>query len=485
MWEEFLKKVESRIRANCYTIGITGLAYSGKTVFLTSLITQLKYQNPALFRYPREEEGEENQISHFEEIHEENTFPYKLYRDNLVNSNRWPSKTKDISRYRCRFRRPDWIRPVELDFFDFPGERIPDFLMGYFEDFESWSEAFLENLKLDKSQEMAKDYFLFLENALGNSKEWTGRQDGLEKKILEEYKKTLARLAIHYNPNISPSTFLIDSKGKQAQGSTVEEIIQGRFCGLEGYEFAPLSREFCQAFSRIGVKFQINYSKYRREVVLPLIQSFKDCHALVILVDIPTILASGAGSYNDNQRIFEGLFQALFQKRNNLFEQLFGPTRIRKIAILANKADLMHGSDRSKIQFLLKDMFHHIQKTVEGYSFYYGYVSPIKSTISQEDHFLKGFLVYNEKGDLKSPPKGYYEEYVKETSKQGEKMISLKEFLEKKMDCFSVSELPSKWPDYWSSGQYSFASVYPLIPARRDSPPEHLKMDELLRFLTG
>lgn len=482
---------------NSFRIGVTGLSYAGKTVFLTSLINHLKHLDPEKFKYPGGKvKGQPNEIRQFEEIScGDQQFPYKAHRDRMVNNNEWPAKTRDISRYKCRFKRTDWLRPVELELFDFPGERISDFPIGQFDQYEAWSNHTLENFHIDSNRKDTQPYLDYLgktEKDLVEKKlmakpyeERIAEFQRWENHIVEEYKKTLARLVLNFRPIVSPSTFLVDQKGCQARGKTPEEIAGGRFSGLSGEEFAPLPESLLSKIPYLKQVFQDRYSAYRNQVILPLIRDFKGCNGMIILIDIPTILTCGAECYNDNQKIYESLFDAVLRKKNTFWEEIFGASWIRKVAVLANKADMVHGEDRNKLEYLLSDMFQHIRKSVDGVSFKFGYCSPVKSTISQESKKMKGFLTYDEKGHLKGSPKKHYQAYVQCCQKSEKKTQELSEFLEDRMDKFAVESLPAHWPEYWGEGQFIFPSVYPLMPARNDRAPDQLMMDEVLKFFTG
>jgi hypothetical protein len=48
---------------------------------------------------------------------------------------------------------------------------------------------------------------------------------------------------------------------------------------------------------------------------------------------------------------------------------------------------------------------------------------------------------------------------------------------------FTVSAVPDDWPLNWGPGQFVFPEVYPLVPARKDCPPDQLNLDRVLDFV--
>ena len=84
-------------------IAITGLARSGKTSFLTSLLWQLHEFENATFRL------ENNvKITQFREVRAASTFPFDRFRSLMSSEDgNWPKKTTDDHRYVCTFRRSD------------------------------------------------------------------------------------------------------------------------------------------------------------------------------------------------------------------------------------------------------------------------------------------------------------------------------------------------------------------------------------------
>ena len=50
---------------------------------------------------------------------------------------------------------------------------------------------------------------------------------------------------------------------------------------------------------------------------------------------------------------------------------------------------------------------------------------------------------------------------------------------------FTPSTVPTDWPRSWEPGEYAFPEVYPVVPRRKDCPPEQINLDRVLTFVLG
>lgn len=122
-------------------IGIVGLGNSGKTVLLTSLIDQIKNDRlSGITINDFKKETVQKKIG--------KEFPHEHYRRRL-SYREWPEKTGKPLHYRCSFYREDFAdgkMPLDLEFFDVPGERVADVaIVG--NSFGKWSHIILDQLE--------------------------------------------------------------------------------------------------------------------------------------------------------------------------------------------------------------------------------------------------------------------------------------------------------------------------------------------------
>lgn len=444
-------------------ISLTGIAGGGKTVFLTALLWHLmEIDSGQLFPV---REG----FCHFREgpVRGKGCAPFPLdrHRDALARRGIWPEKTVDCHRYSCeidrggspsllgRLRRGLALSRRKLDFFDFPGERIADGAIASFDDYGHWSDHMLDHFRShsDYAEALAPYFRLLQELESGD-----GGPEPLER-IALTYRETLARLIHGYRPLIAPSIFLLDEKGGRAPKVSVDELARTRLCGLEGAPFAPLPPSVRARLSGAEA-MAAHYGAYRAEMILPLFREIGTSEALIVLVDIPSILAGGVGRYNDNRQIILDLFDVL-RPDSSLGARIWrlltlGRGSLKKVAFVASKADLVDPEDiaSGRLESLLRQMTSRARAMLPEARFGWFAASAVRSTrCGGAPGRLIGRLAYG------NP-----------------------ERLEKEFD---VPPLPETWPDDWQAGTYPFQAVYPDVPRNLQNPPPHLGLDRIIRFL--
>ena len=451
-------------------IGITGLARSGKTVFLTSLINHLKYHNSKSFRIGKKGNSKIEWIKGLEDFKTDDLpakvknkkFNYIAYRDRLKNEKKWPEKTMDYSLYICSFNRTDWhTKDAELEFFDFPGERMADVAMVDEPDFSAWSNKIIDTLS--SYTEYEKHAGRFLEML---------KMDSINpEELIKEYKLTLARLIKDCKPLITPSTFLLGVEGDQPENLSAEEIANSRYCGKSSFmQFIPLSSKVANAHPDLFDACSKNYNEYRKEIVLPIFDHLKKCNSLIVLIDVTTILAAGYGMFNDNISILESLINVsnpgedIKRKTASLVSSMipkWDPGWITRIAFIATKLDKVHHDDRNNVLQLLKQMVPKRAEQIKGLTTEYFTCSAIVSTQKalEKEHHLAGFPISYNSDDLSSSD-----------SKTG--MVS-----------FPVSRVPEKWPPDLEQNSYVFPDVHPIFPKLDNEAPKHIQLDKIFDFI--
>ncbi len=458
------------IRTLKRTIGLVGIGWSGKTVFLTSLLSHLRFHKPEKLLLNSADKKNKAEIIKFEEIREGMDLPFfehERFRNTLLDSKIWPGKTADASYFRCRFERTDWSwSNMDLTFLDFPGERFNDAVMfighGTFED---WSDAVLKRIENDPPcSRMAEEYFQIL------SEEKTQSKPNI-KKIILSYKRLLSRFMLNYGAFITPSLFALDQKGRQPQYS--EDLNEIALSALSGQtpatEFAPLPSDFRNAYPFITRLFSDFYKGYRESMVNKLYQQLGCCDKLLILVDIPGLLAANVGRFNDTEAILDYVLSSSIREQSlfsgiltNLYNFVLPSTmrfpQLNGVAFVATKADMVKYHQVDDLKHLLKEL---VGKKVKNYSIKYDFFvcSAIKSTV-MKDGQLMGYPVYDPNGRRMRIPH------------PNDLMQQLR-----------PSELPDEWPDYWESGQYYFPEVWPMVPHKKSSPPNQSGLEAILNFI--
>ncbi len=430
-------------------IAVTGIAGGGKTVFMTSMLSHLIEHDPYHFRF-----GSDARILNFRErkpaIRYGEHFRLDAFRDALSREQRWPSKTRDCAHYACEFRRSDWaLRNCRLHFFDLPGERIADAAIAAHSSFAEWSDHLIKHLEAKSDYRAQAQEFLKLQ-----------KQENLaEETILTAYKTTLARLILSYKPLISPSTFLLDANAEPAREKEVDALATARASGLDGQEFAPLNTRARKHNPALAKAFAIRYRAYRREIVLPVFEELKDADRLVVLVDIPSLLAGGDGRYNDNRQILNDLFDTL--RPGSLLGarllSLFGVNLwpLKRVAFVAAKADTVHPEDveNGRLHGLLRSMTDRARQMLPGVQCQWFVSSACLST--RPGNGTRSLIGRPANGN----PEGAEME-------------------------FEVSEVPTKWPSAWEPGDFQFYRVLPQVPRNLQIPPAHIGLDRIFDFIS-
>jgi predicted YcjX-like family ATPase len=442
-------------------IAITGLANTGKTVFLTTLLNHLNHHEPSEFRiFDETKEITVKQFTEEEPADKIEKFDYSIFAQ-AMRTGHWPRKTVDVSAYRCHFNTDNHWVSHQIEFLDWPGERVADVVM-YKRDYAEWSDYLLKRWEVaeDNYRQHVKPYLTAAE------------QIGLtETSILNEYRLALARLILDYNPLISPSCFLVGRDGNRLRGSSAEQLAGAGLVGTSGdAQFAPLPKEIRQRQPERAATFAQRYEAYRRQVVCNLFDAVQRCNRLIVLVDIPSILASGHGRLNDNYDMIDELIKGLeatSSKATGFIKGIWhslAPASwmwmgVEKIAFVATKADLVASDEnRNNLRILMEQMLRDIQNRIPAVKIGYFVASPVKSTGQPQDgSFLTGKLMFDE-GGSRLPPDAPEQTY-------------------------KASAVPSKWPERWSSGQYHFPAVYPAIPKGKFMLPKHIGLDRVLQFV--
>ncbi len=449
-------------------IGILGAGWSGKTIFLTSLINHLCSHDPRHFHIGTDRDSAH--VRKFRKLEPDYgwaEFEYEKFRERLVHR-RWPKKTRDCSEYVCRFERTDWnFYDVILKFYDLPGERINDFAMlrRGSATFEDWSDSFLKRLDRDVSY---ADKFEAYRKLLA--------EPGLtEELVLHAYKVTLGQLRQAYKPYLSPSTFALNREGEPPpSGRNPVQLADERYVGLKlGEEFAPLSRQARKSNPALTHRFAQHFNQYRDSIVEPLVEALRSCHSLVVLVDVLQLLSTDTATRDDYQELLRDMLRAIDPQENIFHKSIrkvsevllpwqMRPSWISRIAFVAPKADLVHPEDRNRLKHLLRTMIERDARDLDGIKFEYFNVAAVRATEavpgSETQRLLMGSTMLDADGKMIDP--GARQKYM-------------------------VSALPDEWQHHWKVGDYVFPSVYPQIPPRRDCAPDHIGLDEVFNFICG
>lgn len=439
-------------------IAVTGLAGSGKTVFLLSLLQHLEHFDPDRFRI-----RDGGSIGAFRELSAAGAFdpfPRTRLRARLMEAQEvgWPEKTRDIYNYRCSFeysglglgtrlwntvRQASWLSArVEWDILDFPGERLSDSLIARHETFAGWSDELLDLWdSYDRLRASVAEYLDVL----------SGPVPPVDTTVLDGYKRCLAGMVHNKNQMITPSTFMLDRGGNGV--FTMEDVQnhgRNRVSGLAGAEFSPLPRDFREVNPGMAERFSDHYERYRTTVVGPLFEAINGCDTLLVLIDIPGILTGGVGRYNDTNHLIETL-------AGNIVPSRFFTTNVDKAAFVASKSDMIHARDQDNLRELVEDMMRIARNKQPG--------------IRRYEAFVASSWVSAESVDLEDGGRALRGIPARDP--------------DRKVRVFRVPELKPDWPGDWppEDARYSYPRLSPPPLANRFMAPEQRNLDRIFDFI--
>ena len=360
----------------CRRVGVVGLLQAGKTVLLTSLVDHLNNHDPG--RLPIGRNGTELSLVQERPIpRRAQRFDFERYRADL-GEQRWPAQSESLTEYRGLYVRDDFrLTQIDLSLLDMPGERLADMVVATHRRFADWSDAVLRMLRVcPEFRQPASGFLSLIDNAQHQPQSFDVEV------LLHEYRLALARLIEACMPIVTPSAFLIDPDGNRvpdhildSDAETRVQLLAGeRFSGLSAdQQFAPLPANLRKEHPQLARHFSKHYRRYRR-FVLPFAKRLRSCDTLLILIDVAMLLEGGPGMLNANSKLIEQVllyadpgFTRLQQIGHRVTQVptlgWLGVPGIRRIAVVATKADRVHPDDRTRLDSLIRQM---VQPLVKG-----------------------------------------------------------------------------------------------------------------------
>ncbi len=334
-------------------VGVTGLARSGKTVFITSLVQCLSASNavPSFSRLRTI-----NGFRAYLEPQPDDDVPRFAFEDHieqlLSKQPTWPDSTRQISQLRLtlewdepsgvdRLKRMDVTQRLHVDIVDYPGEWLIDLAM-INQSFEKWSNDVLNVLRSKAMSELSKPFLIFL--------------DGLDEKNHIDENTAIEGSKIY-------TQFLVDAR----KGSTAGNVLgPGRFIMPGDLEGSPQLTFFPMKGSASRVSLlERRFESYKSNIVKPFFEKhFAKLDRQIVLVDVLSALNGGAVALNELEHGLENVLRAFRPGKNTWLSRLLS-RKIDRILFAASKTDHIHATSRGRLEAILEKCVMRASKRVE------------------------------------------------------------------------------------------------------------------------
>lgn len=321
-------------------LGVTGLARSGKTVFITSLVANLMDRG----RMPGLLAQSEGRIeAAYLQPQPDDTVPrfdYETHLGALTSSDpHWPESTRAVSELRLSLKvRPSGLlaglqgaRTVHLDIVDYPGEWLLD--LGLLDkSYSDWSKETLARLAL---REEAEAFRAILEAA-----DSTATLD-------EPVAKSLARSFTTYLNAARDAGYYDCSPGRF--------LLPGDLAGSPVLTFAPMPPEFGLPRRSLWREMERRYEAYKARVVKPFFRDhFSRIDRQVVLVDALGAIHKGPRAVEDMRGAMADILASFRPGSNGFLTRLLRGKRVERILFAATKADHLHHSQHPQLSAIMQ-----------------------------------------------------------------------------------------------------------------------------------
>ncbi|KZL21368.1 hypothetical protein PsAD2_00659 [Pseudovibrio axinellae] len=329
-------------------LGVTGLARSGKTVFISALVHNLT----AGGRLPLFDAAGTGRLAqaYLQPQPDDNVprFNYEEHVETLIKDRLWPESTHQISELRLTleyesatfFNRQLGGGKLHLDIVDYPGEWLLDLVL-LKQDFRRFSEEAIKRAKARPN--LSNDFLSTLARY----------QNNLHDEFSEDIARELA------------STFTEYLSRCREDENALSMLPPGRFLmpgdmkGTPALTFAPLDLGTIQTKPKantLQAMMERRYEAYRKHVVRPFFKNhFAKLDRQIVLVDALTAINAGPEALQDlNQALCE--IMGAFRPGKSSWLSSVLPRRIDRILFAATKADHLRREDHDHLEALLKQL---------------------------------------------------------------------------------------------------------------------------------
>ncbi|MCF6234499.1 MAG: YcjX family protein [Rhodobacteraceae bacterium] len=321
-------------------LGVTGLARSGKTVFITSLVANLLDRG----RMPGLEAVSSGRIeAAFLQPQPDDTVPRFDYETHLAaltgSTPKWPESTRAISELRLSLRvRPagllsglKGVKTVHLDIVDYPGEWLLDLAL-LDKSYDAWAD---ETLLWLKNRACAQG-FLGCARVLDPE---ARHDEGLAQDLAKHFTAYLHDARAQGYCDCTPGRFLLP----------------GDLAGSPVLTFAPIPTKGRSRRHSLHREMERRFEAYKSRVVKPFFRDhFARVDRQVVLVDALSAIHSGPEAVEDMRRAMSDILGAFRPGRNAFVSRLLRGRRVDRILFAATKADHLHHLQHPRLTAIIE-----------------------------------------------------------------------------------------------------------------------------------
>lgn len=326
-------------------VGVTGLARSGKTVFITALVRNLVAGGRLPYFSPM---AQGRIVRAYLEPHPDDHVARFAYEEHLAQLLRepphWPESTSRVSQLRLTveyvpvgaLRRAFLPGRLHIDIVDYPGEWLLDLPLLDL-DFAEWSRRALADAQRPNRLQAAKPWLNYLSTLVPT--EFADDQvalngAGLFTRYLQEARAPDPALAAP-----GPGRFLLPG---DARGSPL-------------LAFFPLPALPSGAYPHgsLGALLSRRFTSYKTHIVKPFFRDhFARLDRQIVLMDVLSAVNSGPEAIDDLQRTLESVLECFKPAAHSWLSWIL-TRRIDRLLFAATKADHLHHTSHDRLEAIL------------------------------------------------------------------------------------------------------------------------------------
>jgi predicted YcjX-like family ATPase len=335
----------SDLTAPTIRLGVTGLARSGKTVFITSLIHNVIHGGRLSF-FDAMAEGRIRRA--YLEPQPNDAVPRFAYDRHLAELTGdppcWPESTERIRQLRLtiEFESQRTLRRLlgqdrlHVDIIDYPGEWLLDLPL-LNKSYEEWSREAFEMSGQPERRSLAADWRAYVMGLDPLAKQ----SEGVAEKLADLFRAYLksCRKEGHALSMLPPGRFLMPAE----------------LAGSPALTFSPLQLPASGRPPRDSLWQMMarRYESYKTHVVKPFFREhFARLDRQIVLVDVLSALNAGPAALRDLEETLTAIQLCLRPGTNSILSALIG-RRIDHILFAATKADHLHQTSHKRLKNIL------------------------------------------------------------------------------------------------------------------------------------